>query len=68
MSADNWAQCPRCGKDLREDFDIGIYNGKFEVDYKGECQGDTEKRNFPFKGCGFIHRFKHEERVTGDCK
>jgi hypothetical protein len=24
MSADNWTKCPKCGKDLREDYELGI--------------------------------------------
>lgn len=33
MSADRWTKCPKCQQlaSLREDWDIGIENGLFEV-------------------------------------
>ncbi len=89
MSADNWAQCPRCmeqhkqsikdaeeherrayGKlppedymalvrenaertepdsTLREDYEIGVYQGVFSIHYTGAC-----------KVCGFRIRFEHK--------
>ena len=93
MSADNWAQCPKCeeaavkenakkakelkslyGKvspeeweearvrlkqidyeeayDLREDYEIGIWEGKFFVGYSGVCSR-----------CGFEKHFRHEEEI-----
>ena len=58
MSADNWGRCPRCEEEdgeignLREDYDIGIYDGKFEVIYSGECAE-----------CDFRKKYNYEERV-----
>jgi hypothetical protein len=39
MSADNWRVCPNCdNKDtLREDYEIGIYEGEFFVGYSCSC-------------------------------
>lgn len=37
---------------LREDYETGIYNGVFSVDYHGSCDR-----------CGFKFSFKHEEQV-----
>lgn len=37
---------------LREDYDIGIYRGKFSVDYRASCDA-----------CGFEHSFKHEVEI-----
>jgi len=60
MSADSWAECPKCGKGktegisqpVREDYEIGIYNGEFFIHYSGVC---TE--------CDFEKHFEHSERV-----
>lgn len=38
---------------LREDYEIGIRNGKFSVDYCASCQA-----------CDFIHKFKYEEDLV----
>ncbi len=67
MSADNWASCPKCVTDkeerdreqyfgngkLREDYEIGFYDGIFHVSYRGECQE-----------CDFVKKVEIEE----DCK
>lgn len=37
---------------LREDYEIGIWEGKFEIHY---CAGCIE--------CGFSHKFKHDKQV-----
>jgi hypothetical protein len=37
---------------LREDYEIGIYSGKFEVSYSGQCQT-----------CGFDFTYKYAEEV-----
>ncbi len=37
---------------FREDYEIGLHKGKFQINYHGECQR-----------CGFKHTFKHEETV-----
>ena len=37
---------------LREDYEIGIYNGKFYFSYSGRCEP-----------CGFSFQRKHEEPV-----
>ncbi len=37
---------------LREDFEVGIYDGVFEILYTGVCQT-----------CGFSHTFRHKEKV-----
>lgn len=38
---------------LREDWEIGIYDGEFEVDYGASCDK-----------CGFKFRFKHNETIV----
>ena len=61
MSADNWALCPKCQPEevseydytLREDYDIGISDGRLYIDYRGQCSV-----------CGFKKKFKHEEKVV----
>ncbi len=40
---------------LREDYEIGIYNGEFFATYSGECGT-----------CGFSFKFKHNEEVSSD--
>lgn len=35
MSADNYTECPKCEGRFREDFEIGIEKGVFEVNYRG---------------------------------
>jgi hypothetical protein len=65
MSADNWAICPRCEKktefvnlkkddryNFRENYEIGVYKNKFEVDYIGSCTK-----------CGFSYTFSHSEQI-----
>lgn len=37
---------------LREDYEIGIFKGKFSVDYSARCSV-----------CGFKKSFKHEEEI-----
>jgi len=37
---------------LREDYFVGINDGKFSVSYAGRCSA-----------CTFVHRFKHEEQL-----
>ena len=51
MSADRWSSCPKCKTSeeweneeenesgrFREDYEIGVYKGKFRIDYYVECQ------------------------------
>lgn len=40
---------------LREDWEIGIYEGEFGVDYYASCEE-----------CGFSYVFKHTEKVSDD--
>jgi hypothetical protein len=56
MSADNWTKCPRCGREenLREDYEIGIYLGKFHIDYHAECGYEDSE------GCGYRFHFETE--------
>lgn len=39
MSADNWTTCPQCGADkkVREDWELGISDGKFTLLYRAYC-------------------------------
>ena len=57
MSADNWTKCPKCPNlgllSFREDYEIGIWNGTFNISYSGKCVD-----------CGFEHRFTHSENLT----
>lgn len=53
MSADRWTDCPQCGGNLREDFEVGIWDQKFYVDYGASC-----------RQCKFKHRFKVEEPLA----
>jgi len=68
MSADNWTACPKCtdpeewsdiehneAGEFREDYEIGIHNGKFFIDYHGQCQNEQ---------CGYTKTFKTEEIIT----
>ena len=58
MSADNWADCPQCGRGdaLREDYELGIVSGgKFYVIYKGECRG--------LSACGFKFEYRYEQKL-----
>ncbi len=41
------AKKPELEESLREDYEIGVWNGKFEVSYHGMCQR-----------CGLTHEFK----------
>ena len=63
MSADSWAECPNCGKGkvedhpsgigpVREDYEIGIYEGEFFISYSGRC-GE----------CDFEKHFHHTEKL-----
>ena len=36
---------------LREDYEIGIWEGNFEITYRAECE------------CGFAHSFQHSKKV-----
>ena len=60
MSADNWAQCPKCGGDetLREDYEFYMdpTTGEFSAAYEGHCE------------CGFEFTFKHKEPAMKNCK
>lgn len=64
MSADNWAVCPRCKRDsaspdeyddcnFREDYEQGVFQGEYFVEYRGQC---TE--------CGLKHTFKHKQALS----
>lgn len=47
MGADRWTYCPKCQPDrrgsddgdctFREDYEIGVNEGVFELDYRGVC-------------------------------
>jgi hypothetical protein len=53
MSADNWADCPKCGAPFREDYEIGVYSdGTFYIDYRGHC-----------RTCGGSIKFQHSVRA-----
>jgi len=39
---------------LREDYEIGIFQGEFSVEYCGQCSE-----------CGFKFEFKHSEKIGG---
>jgi len=39
-------------KTLREDYELGLHEGKFYVSYRGDCTV-----------CDFVHVFKHEEAI-----
>ena len=55
MSAEGWADCPKCKqKDVvREDYEQGILNDEYFVDYKAKCYT-----------CDFKHEFHHKEKVN----
>ncbi len=57
MSADNWTQCPRCGKDFREDYELGVDSEakEFFVNYRGSCGTIREP------GCGYQFKFKTQK-------
>lgn len=59
MSADNWAKCPKCKREesLREDFEVGITNGEFEVIYHGQCLYNGRV------GCGFDYVYRYKKKV-----
>lgn len=46
------AKRPELHETLREDYEIGIYNGEFSVNYNGSC-----------KTCGFSFSFKHKQKI-----
>lgn len=53
MSADRWSDCSRCGKhEFREDWEIILDDGVFEIWYYGSCQS-----------CKFKHEFQHKENL-----
>lgn len=68
MSADNYTKCPRCGQDLREDYDIGIIDGAFEIDFRASCIGagnlGRNGRVGEFAPCGFRFQHKHSEEIA----
>jgi len=59
VSADNWADCPQCGKSetLREHYEIGIWHGNFDVSYSAKCYYGRKE------GCGFEFRYTHSNPV-----
>lgn len=59
VSANNWAKCPKCGKEdsLREDYEVGITGKEFEVIYHGEC---LYARN---PGCGLKYIYRYAQKV-----
>ena len=52
MSANNWTNCPSCERadTFREDYEIGVWEGDFEISYSGVCLE-----------CGFILTFKYKK-------
>lgn len=62
MSADNWGKCPKCGDEqsLREDYEIGIWNGQFTVSYNGECRKGPRGADT----CGFKFSHKQEQEIV----
>jgi len=54
MSADNWTDCPKCGKKLgfREDYELGMLDGVFFVDYRGNCS------TYRSDGCEYSYNYK----------
>lgn len=54
MSADAWSNCPQCGgrETVREDYEQGILNGEYFVDFHAQCD------------CGFKFVFEHREKVV----
>lgn len=56
MSAANWGKCPKCCREenLREDYELGMWSGKFTVSYHAECGYRDEE------GCGYRFEFKME--------
>lgn len=52
MSADNWRDCPSCKRAdvFREDYDIGVWSGNFEIDYSGYCDK-----------CDFTIRYRYKK-------
>jgi hypothetical protein len=55
VSADKWTTCPKCGAvdELREDYEIGIYENCFEVNFGAKCQK-----------CDFDFSFKCKSDIT----
>ncbi len=60
MSANHYDTCPKCKAGdpdnpeegpFREDWDIGFFDGKFSIEYRGECSA-----------CGYVKTFEHKER------
>ena len=47
------AEEPEVGDHFREDYTIGVYQGKFSVSYRGLCQD-----------CALEFRYRHEETVN----
>lgn len=56
MSADNWANCPKCRavSQFREDYEIGMYDDEFFVSYRGAC-----------RECGHRYFFDHTDPGKG---
>jgi hypothetical protein len=44
---------PEDFRTLREDYEIGIFDGTFSINYGSSC-----------KTCGLSHEFKHEEQIA----
>ena len=61
MSADNWADCPWCGRNetWREDYTTGMSEGVFKVEYYGQCVNQECRKKFTHK---------HTEVVVPDMK
>lgn len=67
MSADNWAECPKCKKTanveyknvpdiekqtMREDYDIGTKDGIFSITYSCYC-----------RSCKFKYRYEYSKEI-----
>ena len=54
MSADNWRDCPSCKRAdvFREDYEIGVWDGDFQVHYTGCCQE-----------CNFAIRYNYQKNA-----
>ena len=68
MSADRWGVCPKCGTDeenedgegcLREDYEVGILDGKFILRYSASCRRGPGR----YEGCGFSFEKTIDEPV-----
>lgn len=63
MSADNWTKCPKCGLDLREDYELGIVANHFEIKYRASCAGDTRAPWRERISCGFNFQYETQVKV-----